>query len=87
MNGAIRFEHEGTWVLGVTLFSAQEAILFKCPWTYSVANGGGEILQRFGSSAAGGVNYGITDSDGEIEGLHNLYYNSITGTLTVFANA
>merc|ERR1712096_358678 len=49
-NGVIRFETlAGVKVLAVTGRFGNEAVLMKDPFTYSAAEGGGEIVQRFGT--------------------------------------
>lgn len=86
-NGVTRFLHgDGTWVLGVTHKDHGEAILVKCPYTYSSANGGGKILQRFGSPSH---TFGLSTSDGSITALHNLYHTAYpdgTETMSIFVN-
>merc|ERR1712194_363755 len=48
-NGMNRFTTKsGVTILAFTHRFAAEAVLFKDPWTYKAANGGGKILQRFG---------------------------------------
>jgi len=94
-NGVIRFESlAGMTVLAYTARFANEAVLFKDPFTYSAAEGGGEIVQRFGtfktSNRGDSRTFGLDDSKGvEITGVHNLWYQRYgeRETLTMFANA
>lgn len=86
-NGVTRFMYgDGTWILGATHKDHGEAILVKDPYTYTSANGGGSILQRFGSPSH---TFGLSSSDGSIEALHNLYhtvYPDGTETMSLFVN-
>merc|ERR1711871_1617970 len=51
-NGIKRFQSlDGTWVLALTQRQANEAMLLKDPFMYSAEQGGGKILQRFGTPA------------------------------------
>jgi hypothetical protein len=89
MNGVTRFQaYDGTWILGATFRSNAEAVLMKCPYTYSSADGGGTILQRFGTPT--GHRFGYSTSDGEITAMHNLFYTiyptTNKETLTIFVN-
>lgn len=96
-NGVKRFQSlDGTWVLAVTQRFANGAMLLKDPFTYSKAQGGGEILQRFGSpaiwdgSASSKYHYfGMEEGEGHITtGVHNLWHNVYGDreTLTMFVN-
>ena len=68
----------------------------KDPYTYTASDGGGSILQRFGSppiytdgSTSSTHSFGLTSSDNGIVGLHNLYYTlypSGKETITLFVN-
>jgi len=94
-NGVIRFETlTGVTVLAYTARFANEAVLIKDPFTYSAAEGGGEILQRFGtfrtSQRQKSRTFGLDDSKGvDITGVHNLWYQRYgeRETITMFANA
>jgi hypothetical protein len=94
-NGVIRFETlSGVTVLAYTARFANEAVLFKDPFTYSAAEGGGEMVQRFGtfktSNRGESRTFGLDSSKGvEITGVHNLWYQRYgeRETLTMFANA
>jgi len=94
-NGVVRFETlAGVTVLAYTARFANEAVLIKDPFTYSAAEGGGEILQRFGTFKASRLKksrtFGLDDSKGvDITGVHNLWYQRYgeRETLTMFANA
>jgi len=96
-NGVKRFQAlDGTWVLAVTQRFANGALLIKDPFTYSAAQGGGQILQRFGtpsigdgSSASAYHHFGMQEADGHItSGVHNLWHNVYGDreTLTMFVN-
>jgi hypothetical protein len=96
-NGVKRFlSLDGTWVLAVTQRFANGAMLLKDPFTYSAAQGGGKILQRFGTPAiydgAASSKYhyfGMEESDGHVTtGVHNLWHNVYGDreTLTMFVN-
>jgi len=93
MNGITRFQtNDGTWILGATFRSNAEAILIKCPYTYKASDGGGTILQRFGTPT--GHRFGYSVSDPTITALHNLYYTNYKGvdqnnereTISLFVN-
>jgi hypothetical protein len=96
-NGVKRFQSlDGTWVLAVTQRFANGAMLLKDPFTYSAAQGGGKILQRFGtpaiwdgSASSKYHHFGMEESEGYVTtGVHNLWHN-IYGdreTLTMFVN-
>lgn len=83
-NGVERFTaKDGTVVLAITHRAASEAVLFKCPYTYTAAGGGGNILQRFGTPqqyTATSTQYhyfGMQPNEtmGHITGgVHNVYY-------------
>jgi len=93
-NGVIRFETlAGVKVLAYTGRFACEAVLIKDPFTYSAAEGGGEIVQRFGTFRTSRLqkyrSFGLDDSKGvHITGVHNLWYQRYgeRETLTMFAN-
>lgn len=60
-NGVTRFSTlGGTAVLAITQKNRAEATLMKCPWTYSKSQGGGTILQRFGTPTQYGAAAGST---------------------------
>jgi hypothetical protein len=94
-NGVLRFETlAGVTVLAYTARFANEAVLIKDPFTYSAAEGGGEIVQRFGtfrtSRSQKYRTFGLDDSKGvDITGVHNLWYQRYgeRETLTMFANS
>jgi hypothetical protein len=96
-NGVKRFQAlDGTWILAVTQRFANGALLIKDPFTYSTAQGGGTILQRFGtpaiwdgSSASTYHFFGMKEGGGTItSGVHNLWHNVYGNreTLTMFVN-
>jgi len=91
-NGVIRFETlAGVTVLAVTGRFGNEAVLMKDPFTYSAAEGGGEIVQRFGTFRTSRLkayrSFGVEGTT--ITGVHNLWYQRYgeRETLTMFANA
>jgi hypothetical protein len=55
---------DGTAILGLTLRMDVEALLIKDPWKYSIAQGGGKVLQKFGSPH-------IYDADAAVVGRHD----------------
>merc|ERR1712100_255731 len=78
-NGVLRFETlAGVSVLAYTARSASESVLIKDPFTYSAAEGGGEIVQRFGTFRPSDKyrTFGMDDSKGVdiTGGVHNLWY-------------
>jgi hypothetical protein len=93
MNGITRFQaKDGTWILAVTFRANAECVLLKCPFTYTSSDGGGTILQRFGTPS--GHRFGYSASDGEITAMHNMYHtiypddiNNGKETLTLFVNS
>jgi hypothetical protein len=96
-NGVKRFQSlDGTWILAVTQRFANGALLLKDPFTYSKSEGGGSILQRFGtpaiwdgSSSSEYHYFGVDAKDGHVtSGVHNLWHNVYDGreTLTMFVN-
>merc|ERR1711998_602079 len=89
-----RFETlAGGSILAYTARSASEAVLIKDPFTYSAAEGGGEIVQRFGTFKPSDKyrTFGMDDSKGVdiTGGVHNLWYQRYgeRETLTMFANS
>lgn len=88
-NGLTRFvTKDGTWILAATFLFNAEAVLMKCPFTYSSDEGGGQILQRFGSPA--NHQFGLKQTDESIEGLHNIFYTLYPDgneTVTLFVNS
>jgi hypothetical protein len=40
---------DGVTYLAVGLFQNGETVILKCPWTYTAVQGGGSIVQRFGT--------------------------------------
>mmetsp|Transcript_94615 Transcript_94615/g.270780 ORF Transcript_94615/g.270780 Transcript_94615/m.270780 type:complete len:449 (+) Transcript_94615:52-1398(+) len=88
-NGLTRFTAaDDTTILASTHRSANtEARLLKCPWRYTTAEGGGSILQRFGSP--GVHTFGLTSKTGSFTAMHNIWYHATAAgdeTLTVFVN-
>jgi len=93
MNGITRFQAlDGTWILGMTFRANAECMLVKCPYTYTKAEGGGSILQRFGSPQPN-HRFGYSTQDGQIYAMHNLWYKSYVEqgeyreTLSLFINS
>jgi len=99
LNSISRFTTvDGTAVLALSTIYDNEVVLLRDPWTYSTAERGGEILQRFGNpgwgySAAEGVprrHFGFPSSEGNMLGIHGAqYYRQTDGTewMTFFNNA
>jgi hypothetical protein len=94
LNAITRFTHEGIDILAITSYQTAECILFKDPWVYTSAEGGGSILQRFGTphhlagELAGVFHYyGVTEEDGyHFNGMHNPHYHAERGTVSIFVN-
>lgn len=98
-NGMNRFTTKaGVTILAFTHRFQAEAVLLKDPWTYTQANGGGKILQRFGCPtqyASGKATstrraFGVDTKNGpSSSGVHNVYYQvkaNGTETVSMFAN-
>lgn len=96
-NGVKRFQAlDGTWILALTQRFANGAMLLKDPFMYTSAQGGGQIVQRFGtpaiykgSSVSSYHYFGMGQDAGHIStGVHNLWHNVYGGreTLTMFVN-
>lgn len=102
-NGVERFiAKDGTAVLTITHRTASEAVLFKCPYTYTAAQGGGTILQRFGTPrqyTSSGFKYHYfgmqaNETMGYVTGgVHNVYHEAASmsfpgkETLSLFVNS
>jgi len=97
MNGMTRFKTlEGVWVIAASFYTHGEVVIFKDPYTYSSADGGGQILQRFGSpyhwtgTVENGTHiFGLSTSEPSFLELHNVYhtvYSETRETITVFVN-
>jgi hypothetical protein len=103
-NGVQRFTAKsGITYLAFTHRMDAEAVIFKDPFTYSSAEGGGKIVQRFGTpylySSMGASNYryfGLKSSASAFAtGVHNVFYTassqstSIKGkeTISMFINS
>eukprot|EP00931_Biecheleriopsis_adriatica_P083860 TRINITY_DN5754_c0_g1_i5.p1 TRINITY_DN5754_c0_g1~~TRINITY_DN5754_c0_g1_i5.p1 ORF type:complete len:507 (-),score=53.09 TRINITY_DN5754_c0_g1_i5:124-1512(-) len=71
---------DGTAVLAFTQDYQNSATLVKDPFTYSAAEGGGEILQRFGTPGNGRSQnitshfFGLDPRDGPLALIHNPFY-------------
>jgi len=98
-NGMNRFTTKaGVTILAFTHRFAAEAVLLKDPWTYTQANGGGKILQRFGcptqytngQASSKRRAFGVDTTNGPSKaGVHNVYYQvkaNGTETVSMFAN-
>lgn len=98
-NGMNRFTTKsGVTIVAFTHRFAAEAVLLKDPWTYTAANGGGKILQRFGCPtlyANGSPTktrraFGVDTTNGPSNaGVHNVFYQvkaNGTETVSMFAN-
>jgi len=87
-NGIDRFTSKGgTTIMAMTHRFLNEAILFKDPFTYKKVNGGGNILQRFGTPQQYSAtfsrpvyHYFGVNPYGKMGyvtgGVHNVYYNA-----------
>jgi len=101
-NGVLRFTSKaGTALLAFTHRMDAEAIIFKDPFTYSSAEGGGKILQRFGTphlyNQYGSSTYryfGLKSSASAfVSGVHNVFYTAASASfggkesISLFVNA
>lgn len=100
-NGVLRFTSKaGTTLLAFTHRMDAEAIIFKDPFTYSIAEGGGKILQRFGTPFLYNQNdysyryFGLKSSASAfVSGVHNVFYTASSASLggkesiSLFVNA
>jgi hypothetical protein len=85
-NGVQRFTStDGTAYLAFTHRTDAEAVIFKDPFTYSIGNGGGLIVQRFGTpslySSSGATRetryFGLQSSASAFaSGVHNVFYTA-----------
>lgn len=93
-NGVQRFDMaDGTPILAVTQKELNQAVLISDPWSFSSADGGGQILQRFGTpdGERDGIahTFGINSSEGVFAGVHNVWYQQAPDgreTVTIFVN-
>ena len=87
---------DGTTILAATHKTDGEVVIVKCPFTYTSEEGGGSIVQRFGSPSIY-VNdetsekhaFGLAAADGSLTALHNVYYTLYPDgreTMTLFVN-
>ena len=90
-----------TTAVGITVLAAThktdgEVVIVKCPFSYTREEGGGSILQRFGSPSIY-VNdktsekhaFGLAAADNSLTALHNVYYTLYPDgreTMTHFVN-
>ena len=90
-NGVLRFtSNQDITLLAFTHRFMSEAVIFKDPWTYKSKNGGGNILQRFGTpkkwksgdyDAAVYRYFGLETSESPfVSGVHNVFYTSSSKT-------
>lgn len=85
-NGVQRFTtRNGTTLVAFTHRFMAEAVIFKDPWTYDKSNGGGNIVQRFGTPFewANSVDdktyrfFGLDPSSSTFDsGVHNVFYRA-----------
>lgn len=85
-NGIQRFiSSDGTAYLAFTHRTDSEAVIFKDPFTHSISNGGGLIVQRFGTpslySSTGATRktryFGLQSSASAfVSGVHNVFYTA-----------
>jgi len=89
-NGMLRFTSKaGTVYLAVTHWMLAEAVVFKDPFTYKASEGGGKIVQRFGTVSAGGPDetagyryFGVPSGDSAFDsGVHNVFYRAAAEAL------
>jgi len=90
-SGLVSFTHEGTDLLGMTWKDTNEIVVWTNPWSTTAEDGGGAIVQRFGTpkSKETGVNsfsFGFDYGDFTFKGMHNAWYSTDEGQLTVFIN-
>jgi hypothetical protein len=102
-NGVQRFTAKsGVTYLAFTHRMDAEAVIFKDPFTYSAAQGGGKIVQRFGTpylynsyGIASSRHFGLKSSASTFDsGVHNVFYTassestSLKGkeTISMFVN-
>lgn len=102
-NGVEHFvTKDGTSVLGITHRELAEAVLFKSPYDYTRAQGGGQIVQRFGTAPQytpgkiSSLHYFGVGSQNPLGyfsgGMHNVWYRSESEsfpgkeTVSVFVN-
>jgi hypothetical protein len=93
---------DGTTLLMITHRMASEAVIFKSPYTYKRASGGGNIVQRFGTpqqytrQASSYHYFGVKEGGamGHITGgVHNVWYRSTSEafpgqeTVSMFVNS
>jgi len=87
---------DGTTILAATHKTDGEVVIVKCPFTYTSEEGGGSIVQRFGSPSIY-VNdktsekhaFGLAAADNSLTALHNVYYTLYPDgreTMTLFVN-
>jgi hypothetical protein len=100
-NGVQRFTTKsGVKVLAVTHLIQSEVVLFKDPFSYPKSDGGGSILQRFGTPMHFGTDglvsdryFGLNPSVSRFNHVHNIFYQaaskSFTGSesLSLFVNS
>lgn len=90
-NGILSFTTKaGVKLLAITHRMDAEAVIMKDPYTYGASDGGGSILQRFGTPHFGtaqrhhfGLPASATDWDG---GCHNVFYTASTNTKALMGN-
>eukprot|EP00938_MAST-03A_sp_MAST-3A-sp1_P003618 g3618.t1 len=91
-NGVLHFRSEARdmTLLAFTHRMMAEAVVFKDPWTYESTNGGGTILQRFGTPKkweSGDYDdavfryFGLeTTESAFVSGVHNVFYTASSKT-------
>ena len=96
LSGSTSSSGDAVWVLAFTT-KWGGAVLLKDPFTYTAAEGGGSILQRFGSpmvwsrssSSPSTRNFGLEPDAVAITALHNAWHTAYPDgrdTLTLFVN-
>jgi len=85
-NGMLRFTtKDGVKLLAITHRADHEAVIMKDPYTYTAANGGGSILQRFGTPGhtpdSTYHRFGVANNSVEWSGgCHNVFYTASSKT-------
>jgi len=101
-NGVLRFTSKaGTSYLAFTHRMDAEAVIFKDPFTYTSQQGGGKIVQRFGTpylydkyGSSTARYFGLKSSASAfVSGVHNVFYTTASAslggkeTISLFVNA
>ena len=88
-NGVLRWTgRDGVSYMAITHYAHHEAVIMLDPYVYPTTDGGGEVVQRFGSpgiyNATGGVtgyhHFGLDESTFFFDAVHNVHYNPSSTT-------